>query len=340
MPSQVPISVLMPIYNAEGTVDEAVASILNQTERDFEFIIVDDGSTDATPALLLEHAQRDKRIRLYPRQHHGIVSALNFGLKKSTGRYVARMDADDMSSPERLKVQRNHLDRHPETGLVSCRVKHLGDKKQKAGYARYVRWINSLVNPEEISLHRFIESPLAHPSVMYRKEIAERFGVYRQGPFPEDYELWLRWLEQGIRMEKVPEVLLQWRDEPDRLSRAHERYSFDAFYNIKAEYLARWLQSNNPHHPEIVVWGAGRTSRKRAELLTRHGLVISSYIDVDLNKIGQIIHNRPVQAPEDAPEPGSGFIVSYVGLHGVGEQIREYLENRGYKEGTHFIFAA
>lgn len=330
----------MPVFNAEHTVEDATSSILEQSDTQFELIIVDDGSEESTQARLTRLARQDSRIRPFFRKHEGIVAALNFGLQQANGTYIARMDADDISLPRRLEKQRAFLDHHPDFELVACQVEHFGQSRKNAGYAHYVHWTNSLTAHKQISLNRFIESPLAHPSVMFRRRTVKRLGSYRPGSFPEDYELWLRWLEHGVRMAKIPEVLLRWRDQPDRLSRTHERYSLDAFYEIKARYLSRWLKNNNVHHPEVMVWGAGPTSRRRAEMLTRHGINITHYIDVDSGRIDQIINGRPVLDYNNVPTAGNCFIVSYVGLRGVNRQIQDHLEQRGYQPGRDFIFAA
>jgi len=337
MPS---VSVILPVYNAEDTLDAAIRSIIGQSVTDFELIVIDDGSTDASSAILEEWAASDDRINPLFLEHAGIVKALNAGLGIAKGRYIARMDADDISLPGRLQTQKEFLDARDDVGLVSCLVEHLGDSREAAGYARHVRWINTLTSHDAIALNRFIESPLAHPSVMFRTSLLEKYGGYRAGDFPEDYELWLRWLDRGVRMEKVPELLLKWRDDPGRLSRSHSRYSFEAFYRIKARYLARWLETNNPNHPEVVIWGAGRVTRKRAEMLASHGVEITHYIDIDPNKIGKEIHGRPVWSPDDLPQPGEHFIIPYVGRHGANKMIREALEEKGYAEGRDFIFAA
>lgn len=334
------ISVLLPVYNAEATLHEAIASILDQTERQLELVIVDDGSTDRSPEIIERWQQKDKGVQPVFTDHHGIVNALNKGLERVTAPYIARMDADDVSLPERLEKQANYLDRHPETGLVSCLVEHFGDQRSQEGYRRYVNWINTLTTHYKIELNRFIESPLAHPSVMVRRSVLNEHGRYRQGDFPEDYELWLRWLEGGVKMEKIPEVLLKWRDAPDRLSRNHDRYSAEAFYRVKSQYLARWLKRNNPRHPEVVIWGAGRSSRRRAEMLADYNIAITHYIDVDPNKIGQQIHGRPVWSPDEVPRSGEHFILSYVGNWGVNQQISTHLQKFGYDLGIDLIFAA
>lgn len=333
------ISVVMPAWNAAATVEAAVASMLAQTCHDFELIVIDDGSTDDTAARIA--AFDDPRIVLLRRPHGGIVAALNAGLAIARGRYIARMDADDVSMPTRLAKQAAMLDAEPELGLVSCLVAHeAAPGEETTGYALYVEWINSLVSHEAIALNRFVESPLAHPSVMFRRTLIEAHGGYRDGPFPEDYELWLRWLEAGVRMAKVPEPLLVWTDLPGRLSRTHDNYAVEAFYAIKATYLATWLARHNPRHPELIVWGAGKTSRRRSVHLEAHGCRIVGYVDIDPKRRGKTVRGMPIVLPDDFSGPDFGFIVSYVGKRGARELIRGWLAERGYVEGTHFIMGA
>lgn len=138
-------------------------------------------------------------------------------------------------------------------------------------------------------------------------------------------------------MSKVARELVTWNDPPGRLSRVHSRYSVEAFYRCKADYLARWLASYNPHHPEVIVWGAGRTTRKRAEMLLEKGVRIKAYIDIDPRKIGQRIHGRPVWSPQNMPEPQHCFVVSYVGRRGARDEVRANLQGAQYTEGRNFI---
>ncbi len=335
------VSILLPVFNGDDVVLQAIHSVQNQTYTDWELIIINDGSTDNTENILRHECQSDARLKLLQySERQGIVAALNWAIEAAQGALLARLDADDFAFPERIRKQRLFLQSHPETGLVSCCVAFGGNKQKQRGYAEYVEWTNSILTPQQISMNRFVESPLAHPSVMFRRELVQQFGCYREGPFPEDYELWLRWLESGVKMSKLPEVLLQWHDSPQRLSRTDPRYSVTAFYECKSFYLSKWLQQNNPHHPDVVVWGAGRTTRKRAEMLTRYGINISAYVDIDPNKIGQIVHKRPVLSEQQLPAPGECFVISYVASRGAREDIRQRLQKRGYEEGLHFIVAA
>lgn len=334
------VSVLLPVYNGRETIVAAVESILNQNMPDFELVIVDDGSTDDTLYQLYSLERSDKRIKIFTRPRLGLAMALNFGLSHCRAPLIARMDADDLSRPDRLKKQAGFLDKFPQTGLVSGQVNYLGDKQKNFGYYLYVRWINSLNSHGEISLNRFIESPLAHPSVMFRKFLTENSGQYADGPFPEDYDLWLRWLELKVKMAKIPEVVLDWRDLDHRLSRVHSNYSFEAFFKLKAGYLAAWLKDNNPHHPHVWVWGAGRRTRQRAEHITGHGCVIKGYIDIRANMSGLFIHHRPVRHYMNLPPIKESFIVVYVRKRDAREEIRRYLKVQGRIEGRDFIVAA
>ena len=301
---------------------------------------VDDGSEDNTLDVLNAFAAMDSRVKVAALPHRGIVGALNSGLSATRSPYVARMDADDICHPDRFFMQSGHLDAHPGVGLVSGLVEYGGDRNKNAGYAYYVDWINTLVSQDDIRLNRFVESPIAHPSVMFRRELAERYGYYEDGDFPEDYELWLRFLEHGVDMEKLAVPVVTWNDPPQRLSRTDGRYSDQAFYRIKAEYLARWLEKNNTSHPEVMVFGAGRVARKRAELLTDLGVAIKAYVDIDPKKIGQVYDGVPVIARHELPPPGNAFCVSYVGSRGARDIISDFLQSIGYKPGRDYVLAA
>lgn len=334
------VSVLLPVFNAEATLPRTLDSLLAQSCRHWELVAVDDGSTDGTPEILRSTARRDARIRLISRPRAGLVLALNAGLAQTRGTYVARLDADDTCPPERLAIQVEHLERHPAIGLVGGLIEFDGDPVAQAGYARHVDWLNSVITPEEIERARFIEAPHAHPSVLFRRALVERHGGYRAGDFPEDYELWLRWLEQGVRMEKVRRVVLRWHDSPRRLSRTDPRYSPDAFFRIQAGYLSRWLAKQVPASRLRWVWGAGRLTRRRLAWLTAEGARIDGFLDVDPRKQGRHRDGRNVHDPASLPGPGSVFVLGCVRSRGARELQRAYLQERGYQEGQAFLFAA
>src|SRR6185503_10040271 len=334
------VSVLMPVFNGGDALLRAIESIQRQTLRTWELVVVDDGSADQTSATLRRIGAREARLRVLTIAHSGIVTALNTGLVAVRAPLVARMDADDEAHPDRLASQVRYLRERPEVGLASCLVEYGGDRQRQAGYALHVDWLNSLLTPHEIALNRFVESPFPHPSVMFRTTLARRHGGYRHGEFPEDYELWLRWMEVGVVAAKVPRVLMKWNDPPSRLSRVDPRYDSEAFYRCKAGFLARWLRQHVEPQRRILVWGAGRPTRRRADLLAGHGVQIAGYIDIDPRKIGRELSGRRVLGLENIPEPAQCFVLVYVAKRQARLLARVHLTGRGFIEGQDFLMAA
>jgi glycosyltransferase involved in cell wall biosynthesis len=340
MPAVPAVSVVLPVRDAAATVARAVASVVAQTWRDWELVAVDDGSRDGSAEIVAAAAAADRRVRLLRQGREGIVAALNAGLAAARGGLVARMDADDVAYPERLDVQVRFLraPEHAAVGVVGCRVEFGGERAASEGYARHVDWSNALVTPEAIAGERFVDAPLAHPSVMFRRELVARCGGYRAGEFPEDYELWLRWMDAGVRCAKVPAVLLRWSDSPGRASRTDPRYAAEAFFRVKAHWLAREL-ARAAGGREIWVWGAGRPTRKRVAWLEAEGVRVAGFIDVDPKKWTPALGGtgRPVVGPEALPEPGRWFVLGYVSARGARESIAAALHARGYRRARDFL---
>ncbi|MCC5835718.1 MAG: glycosyltransferase family 2 protein, partial [Opitutales bacterium] len=159
------VAVILCARDAAATIDTAVESVRAQSFQDWELILINDGSTDATGERMLAHAAADSRIQVLQQCEKGIVSAFEYGRAHTAAPLIARMDADDAMLPARLERQVEYLNQHPETGLVSCKVDYGGDRRRQRGYARYVDWVNSLQTPEQIALRRFIESPIVNPAV-------------------------------------------------------------------------------------------------------------------------------------------------------------------------------
>ncbi len=154
------ISVLMPCFNSAETIEEALLSLKNQSFDDFEVLMVDDGSTDATPEILGKWSSRDTRFRVHTRPHSGIVPTLNAGLSVCRAPYIARMDTDDRSHPHRLALQHAYLNDHPETSLVSSRVAGFPAYQVREGFHIYMDWLNALLTDVDMRREIFIESPL------------------------------------------------------------------------------------------------------------------------------------------------------------------------------------
>lgn len=331
----VQVTVLLPFYNAGRSLFGAVESILSQDYEHFELLLVNDGSTDESVGIAKVYAQKHKQVSLLDLPHQGLAHALNAGLAVIESPYIARMDADDISTAHRLSAQVAYLEAQPEIGVVSSLVRHISTEEDQAGYERYVGWLNQQLTSEQIRLNRFVESPLAHPSVMFRKTCVDQFGDYDTSEVPEDYELWLRWMEAGVQMAKVEDYLLDWYDRPGRLSRTDAHYADEAFAKVRAKYLAQWLKSVRPGE-EIVIWGAGRQSRKRLQYLLAEGIGVEAYIDV---RPSYKLVRTPVTNYKEYDYRNRAMIISMVSNRGKREEVKAFLIQQAKVEGQDFILA-
>lgn len=329
------LSILLPFRNAAPTLDAAIASIAAQTFTSWDLLLIDNASTDEGPAIAQRWANRDERIRTITEPTTGIAHALNTGLQHAQGRYIARMDADDVSHPERLAKQAAYMEAHPEIGLLGTRTAFATTVEKSSGMQWFVHWQNAILSPHEHYVKRFVDAPLAHPTVLFRRELVDQYGAYNTGPLPEDHELWLRWMDAGVRFAKLPEELITWNDHAQRLSRTHANYSVEAFFGTKAKWLAKWLHRKLDGRP-VIVAGTSSICRERARLLEAEGIAISAFTDVKPREV-------PGYAfiPHDAlPPSGKAFIVSFISQRGTGDRIAEFLASRSLVEGADFVLAA
>jgi glycosyltransferase involved in cell wall biosynthesis len=335
VPSGLPVvSIVLPFKDAEAYLPGCLASISAQSLTDYELICVDDESRDRSAEILQASAAQDLRIKIISGSG-GFVAALNRGLCEARAPLIARMDSDDIMMPDRLKLQSEYLSKHSEIDLVSCRVELFPEDAIRAGYREYIRWQNKCTTFEEIAANIYVESPFAHPSVMFRRDTVLRLGGYHDGEFPEDYDLWLRMHHAGCKMARLPEILLRWRERPNRLSRIDPRYSRSAFDNLRAAYLVHDDRIKNAD--SILIWGAGRRTRVRARRILNSEIDVRGWIDIDPRKIGKVLDDLPVYPFESLARLSHPFVLIYVTNHGAREKISSALKSVGYICGRSFL---
>ncbi len=329
------ISILLPFRNAETTIRPCLASISNQTLSHFEMLAVNDHSSDRTQEII--EGWPDSRIQLLNNPGKGLVDALNYGLRMARYPLIARMDADDLMRTSRLMRQFEMLQDHSDLTVIGSRVALFPRTLVAKGYQEYIRWQNSLTSHQSLLNQRFVESPLAHPSVMFRKQVILDAGGYRSGDFPEDYELWLRLLQAGHKFGKHTDILLDWRESDNRLSKNHAMYRRPAFDRLRANYLEKLTTlSRRP----VAYWGAGRKTRLRAQRLVEKGIKPWVWIDIDPKKIGNQIQQIPVTSPDillNHDQPVKPFVLVYVTNHGARDLIQQELESYGYMAGEDYL---
>jgi len=213
-PSMPKVTVLMSVYNGEAYLDESISSILDQTFKDFEFLIINDGSTDKSLRIINKYAQQDKRLKVISHGNKGLVTALNEGVQLARGKYIARMDADDISLPTRLEKQFAFLEANSNCSILATRVIVIDEYGIQQG-----DWEEDVDNVSSEAILRYLptSSCLAHPSIMVRADVLRNYK-YRNIPASEDYDLWLRLATDGKHISKLREPLLKYRMSPGSIT--------------------------------------------------------------------------------------------------------------------------
>jgi glycosyltransferase involved in cell wall biosynthesis len=229
------VTVLLPVFNGEKYVRDAVQSILNQTLPELMLIVIDDGSTDKTAAILAQLAKADSRLRVISRPNTGYVTALNEGLALVTTPLVARMDADDISLPDRLAKQVGYMADHPDVVLLGAHVAQIDPAGRVIGPMKDVAFGHETIT------HALLRRgwPIVHPAVVMRTESVRQIGGYNPALCPnEDHDLFLRLGELG-RLENLPDMLLHYRKHPGSESTLKQNKSVELITRIIVDACRR-----------------------------------------------------------------------------------------------------
>ena len=225
------VSVLLPVYNGAGFLQGGIESILSQSYRNIELIIINDGSSDDSAKIISKF--KDPRIRVYHQENQGLSATLNRSINLAKGEYLARQDQDDLSLTERLEKQVSFLDAHPSCGMVG------GWAEIWVGNVKSDRVHQHPTESSHLKYDLLFDNPFVHSSVMLRKSACETVGLYSTDKArqpPEDYELWSR-VARHFEVANIPEVLLVYREVPNSMSRAGMSPFLDRVINISVENL-------------------------------------------------------------------------------------------------------
>lgn len=231
------ISVIIPVYNAERYLVKSIRSILNQTYKNLEVIIINDGSTDSS-RLIIKNIH-DERIRFFERSHQGLISQLNFGLSAASGNFIARMDADDIGDLDRLNIQMAFLKNNPGIQLVSTNYSHI-DQNGKTLFNKELP-----ENHGDIEYMMPILNSICHAGMLTYKTAMFNSGAYSEKYlFVEDQDLFLRMISSGIKMHNIQKFLYSYRYEKKKLSRANREILLKNRYQLGSEYLNKYYKDS------------------------------------------------------------------------------------------------
>ena len=299
------VSVVMPVFDGERYLEEALDSILGQSLGDFELIVIDDGSTDGTAGILEERARRDERLHLFHEEHRGLIAALNQGCGLARGTYIARMDADDVAMPDRLERQVAFLDRHPAVAVLGGAVRVIG------GNGTFSHEWHPPAEDRQIKDMLRRSNLFTHSAVMMRKDAFDAAGGYRK-PFlhAEDYDLWLRMADR-FELANLAEVIACSRIHPGQVSAANLRLQVASALAAQAAARIRRDTGRDPVLDEEVVNGellarlAVSSDRVSRELIARQRswaaqmIAIGEYETAE-RALGEVLAVSRAEAMRDA----------------------------------------
>ena len=305
-----PVSWLIPVRDGRPWLGDCLRSVLETCGDADQVVVVDDGSTDGS----LEVCPNDGRIHWIARPAMGIVAALEVGRAACTHALIARLDADDLTLAGRIDAQVAAMRERPDLAVVGGRARLVrNDGAPNQGMVRYVDWVNGL---DCLHSSLLVESPLFHPAVLMRASAIAEVGGYRQGDFPEDYDLWLRLDSAGHRLASIEREVVQIQDREGRLTRSDPRYRREAFDRLKAV----WLQAGPLSRPRrVAVWGAGRRGVVWIRWLKAAGHEVVAVVDPFCSTERQGIK---VSDPDALAGMEVDLLFVAVGARGARESIR------------------
>ena len=289
------VSIVMAVFNGEAFLAEAVESILQQTLTDFEFVIIDDGSTDQTPGILSDYAKRDSRVRVFTQQNKGRAESLNLGIDLARAPLIARMDADDIAFPQRLEQQFEFMNAHPEIGLLGTAIELVTPTRRRLGVD-----IPPLKDGE-LRTTMAQRNPFRHPTVIMRKETVLASGGYRKPLLDaDDYDLWLRMAER-TQIANLPQILVSYRVHANQVSvrnMTHQALccgAARAAASARARGLPDPLRGGEEITPQFVRGLGLKDEEIRRDAVAAHlhwmGLLGDDYPDAALELIDHLLHS-------------------------------------------------
>lgn len=314
------ISIVMPIKNEESFLSDCLNSILQQTEKNWELLAVDDHSTDGTASILTHFAKADSRIKPLKNKGSGIIDALQTGYQNSSGNFITRMDADDLMTPRKLELLKNAL-LLSENELAVGKVKYFSDTKLGDGYIKYEKWLNKLTSEESHFTEIYKECVIPSPCWMTSRAAFAECGGFDSERYPEDYDLAFRFYENWFQVTGIQEVIHLWRDHPNRTSRNDDNYADNRFLDLKLHYFSKLdRETDKP----LVIWGAGKKGKSAAKYFSERKEKFH-WVTNNPKKIGHKIYDVELEKFEILSEMKDAQILIFIAASAENEEVHDFL---------------
>lgn len=262
----------MPVKNGIPYLKECIESIIKQSYKKWELIVVNDHSLDMTQSVLDSYSKKDQRITSTINIGDGIIDALKTGYARSSGEYITRMDADDIMPVEKIEKLYKAIKDENKPSLSTAHVKYFSDSGVNDGYKNYESWLNKLCDDSNHFHNIYKECVIPSPCWMMKRDHFENIGGFESETYPEDYDLCFRMYLNDVKVIPITEVLHFWRDHSKRTSRNDDNYADNRFLDLKLSYF---LKIEVPKRKNIILIGAGKKGKTIAKFL------ISNKLDFD-----------------------------------------------------------
>lgn len=320
------ISVIMSVYNSEKYLKESIESILTQTYKNFEFIIIDDGSTDNSLNVISQYKKEDNRIKVITRENRGLVYSLNEGIALAKGEYIARMDGDDISINYRLEKQLSFLEENEDISILGSSIYVFGNRDiEQMGKSE--KWFEQKLAQQDLEKIFLHACAIPHPTIMMRKSIFNVLKGYKDDfKTAEDYDLWLRAIKNGLKIAKLDDKLLRYRVHDTSKTSKEESNFFMLEFVIKAKL--NYLNSTLENKRNYIIWGASNGGNKTYEIIKQKYSRSNLVAWVDKFKKGRF-NNINIIKPEEVNSLNFDYI--FIATTPGKTEAENYLENLGYK---------
>lgn len=285
------VSILIPFKNTANYLEDCLESLLKQTFKSWELIIVDDGSTDDSRIIVQKYTDKDSRIQLFNNQGKGIIEALRTAYSHAKGTFITRMDSDDIMMENKLMELHKSLQTQGRGHLALGKVRYFSEAGIGDGYKRYEDWLNSLTTKGNNFDEIYKECVIPSPCWMVYKTDFDKCNGFTPNTYPEDYDLAFRFFKYGLKCIPTNEVLHLWRDYPLRTSRIDVNYAENSFIDLKVNYF---LELSYQKERKLIVWGAGTKGKKIAQLLINKKISFDWICD-NPKKIDKLIYNQTLK---------------------------------------------
>ena len=328
------VSIVIPVKNGEKYLKECLNSILNQSIKNWELIIVNDNSTDKTWEILQEYKEKDSRITILKNKGNGIIDALQLAYSMTRGNLITRMDADDKMTKNKLEVLSNNLLKSGVGHIATGKVAYFSETELGEGYRNYETWLNQLIENGLSYTEIYKECVIPSPCWMVFREDFEKLKGFNSNIYPEDYDLCFRFYKQNLKVIPENEILHYWRDYATRTSRTDKNYADNFFLNIKMKYFFELDYDSNK---TLEIWGAGKKGKEIARYLIEEKIDFH-WVCNNENKIGKEIYGKIMQSETEIFSVKNPQIIVSVGNLNEQKTIKNILNSKGLKPNFDYFF--